>query len=1697
MKHRFGKTALGLAALLAGALGTAAETRVEFKSPNLTPAPDGFVWTSDGKSLKSEPIPVDTARNYVLSGEFKPVGKVGSFSFGLELLREDKRVIQPHSVFAIPGTETKLVKDVSKGDTAIHVKDASNWKIANGRVAALWAKPELRDLPAQAFAFYIKSIEQTDDGWRIEFDRPITYYSPKAGVLVRQHCDNRGFAVVYRAPLKSERTIRHLIASGNRYYFDSRCWWPGARFARVYVHAEDGAKIECRRIALRPVSGSELETLREERAKKSPGPSVVRVGSTAWPEGAIKTTGKNSFTWTSAGKALMSEPIPVDPSRSYLLTGNIKPVGDVRKFSFGLRILKADRQIIHQHQVCAISGTETKLVKDAAKGDTAIYVEDASKWKTSNGRVVALDVLPELKDLPASRFAFYIKSVEQTGDGWRIEFDRPIAYNAKAGVLVRQHSDNRGFSLAYQTVLKGERKFRHLISPGSRFHFDSRCWWPGTSFVRIYLEAPEGTKVDCSNVELRQLNEKEAAVLQQQQAARGVSVRRFGKSAPTGFDDEITAAPGSGFYIDGLSWPIADIRQIEMKIRSSRPGSLVLTWKQEGAARPFRFVGNQNVIPDGKFHWRIFDVEPLANNSGSVSRLYMAWRSEFPADIEISGVNMRTRNNLVPGAGMIEPGKPIALDYLLPRTKYRLRWVDGNNPGMTVTTFDRHGRKLDTFAVPAGKQDSEIAMSEKAVHAELAVAAAVPGYPELTPVPPVSAQRWRGKWIWNQVESGPEWTNIWFEREFDIDGKVEQAALAVAADDHPWIYINGEAVGNRGSYVSAECYDVAKFLRPGKNVVTVRVLNGIQNGGLVCDLYYRADGKDHYVCSGPEWKLRIGGETRPEKIDSPVVVVGDPATTAPWAGRLDYRCAGPRGIWKILSTTPDGFTAEELAPAPELPRFLRAKAVSEDGKERELRLDAKVERGGGKVTLTYHPLFPMSDKPQKLYLTDDKLIIEGDVPVGEIPAAPEAPGFRKARYVGVGERPFIELDGKKYDPMFISFHTSIRANPAGQSEVIAEMRDSGSCNYVLHTDFPDFWLGPDKYDFSKIDARAGALLDVCPDAILLLQVGCWMPEWWLKANPDDVTAHANNSPLGALESQALSSKKWLRDSEAPLKALVEHLKKSAYGHKIWGTSVSENRNWEWFWTTRDRDGKYAVSGYSPADLATFREMLRRKYGTNEKLAAAWKDPLVTFDTAQMPPEEEHVKGRVGSLLDPERDRRLMDWFEYRNLSLAEAVIHLCRTLKEASGNNWLAGAYYGYFIEMAVNKGRPVHDHGHNGYLETAKSPYVDFVRAPSRYDLRKIGLADGIMHPQDTYSLRGKVVYIECDHRTAYRKINGPVSGYVAHPVSGNETVAVLDRAFGMTLATGCAHYLYDITRGAFREPVLLDMLKEQNELYRTLPPVQGLTPCEIAVVADRDSSYYTMRNSRSGVMPAIFEPLMWNLNRLGAPVRVLSVDDLLDGLAPASRFYIMANAFTLTKEQREKLMARFDAEKATVLWLYAPGAFYPEAGPRAEFCGDFLGLRVSMSDKVQQPVLKVLPPLPECAFPAGGDAFAPWFYPESGYDQVLANDGEGRPVLVSLKRGGARHLFSTLPALPVELLRYFAAKAGAHLYTPDANDQLWIGNDVLFIHTVKGGKKTLILPTGTRLKGIIGPLKGRELVSGTPWEAEACRTYGFLLTK
>lgn len=94
-------------------------------------------------------------------------------------------------------------------------------------------------------------------------------------------------------------------------------------------------------------------------------------------------------------------------------------------------------------------GTETELSRDAAKGDRAIYVKDASKWNRGRWNSTVFDCKADGSDLPNDKVSTIITSIRKHGDEWQITFRKALTQAYRKGTPVRQHfASNKPFICA-------------------------------------------------------------------------------------------------------------------------------------------------------------------------------------------------------------------------------------------------------------------------------------------------------------------------------------------------------------------------------------------------------------------------------------------------------------------------------------------------------------------------------------------------------------------------------------------------------------------------------------------------------------------------------------------------------------------------------------------------------------------------------------------------------------------------------------------------------------------------------------------------------------------------------------------------------------------------------------------------------------------------------------------------------------------------------------------------------------------------------------------------------------------------------------------------------------------------------------------------------------------------------------------------
>jgi hypothetical protein len=386
---------------------------------------------------------------------------------------------------------------------------------------------------------------------------------------------------------------------------------------------------------------------------------------------------------------------------------------------------------------------------------------------------------------------------------------------------------------------------------------------------------------------------------------------------------------------------------------------------------------------------------------------------------------------------------------------------------------------------------------------------------------------------------------------------------------------------------------------------------------------------------------------------------------------------------------------------------------------------------------------------------------------------------------------------------------------------------------------------------------------------------------------------------------------------------------------------------------------------------------------------------------------------------------------------------------------------------------------GHLEIERLARSPYVDIFWAPSLYHWRQIGMSDGIMQAAETLTSHGKLVVVEQDMRT----FSEP-----SHMQAGNgrtntpeQTINAMHRALGMLIARGVGTHWYDMHEIWFREPVLLEVMKDINETYMALPQVSGTTPVEVCIVSDQESAFYTRHNFNRNPNKGTVYEFLRTFNHAGIPFRHVFVNDLLEAeRIPAHKLYIFTGVIKLEPEKYAALMKRFATEKAAVLHLYAVGVTRENAAPAPENMEQLLGIKFQMDMKYSLP--ESIPVVSGMVGSKNAIASDPWFYPVGGFDQLLAVSADRRPVLVKkISKEGVPVYFSTLTTPHLLNIRKIAKDSGVHIYTTDTRTAVHIGNDCIFILPAHDGTVKITLPNGKhKLCGIIGEYKGKIFASG-----------------
>ena len=623
------------------------------------------------------------------------------------------------------------------------------------------------------------------------------------------------------------------------------------------------------------------------------------------------------------------------------------------------------------------------------------------------------------------------------------------------------------------------------------------------------------------------------------------------------------------------------------------------------------------------------------------------------------------------------------------------------------------------------------------------------------------------------------------------------------------------------------------------------------------------------------------------------------------------------------------------------------------------------------------------------------------------------------------------------------------------------------------------WCGPgpghdEHFDFSTMAARYGRIIDANPDARFHLRVhfemGGAANQWWRDLYPDECELDS----VGRRSTQSYASPLWRTQVKAFIRAHLTRLKEVGLADRVVAYQVGAGHTGEW--VKGGTSMGTPCGDYSRPMRDAFQVWLRRAYDENNvALHETWDDPNVTFDTAVVPDEAAQLNTAHWSFRDPSTEQRVIDYHRCLAELCADLIIDFCGTVKEVADGRILAGAFYGYLMELAWNAGffgegpdapfGTTQRSGHLGLARVLRAPEVDFLVSPYGYGFRGIGGLTCSMLPTESVRQHGKLYILEEDSRT-----------YMAAPDAGfgragtlADSVAVQKRSIAEALTRGMGIWWLGHPGhiDPIAEPSFSDLLAQFQALGTFGLSLDRTPSAEIAVIIDDDSYFYeSLRNDLD--LPLIYQQRLWGLPRLGAPSDTYLLQDLIEGGVPPHKLYVFLNAFHLDAERRSAIHRELKRSRCMALWIYAPG--YIDRQPTLSTMTALTGFEFGVGWRPWQMAMSIVDfnhpitsRLPQDLSWSAGGTIGPVFHLEDEsatiVGQIVTSQGRCRPGFGVKSFGSWTSIYCAVPNLPAPVLRGIARFAGVHLYS-EAGDVLSVSKQLLGVHTVSGGPRLFTLP-------------------------------------
>lgn len=637
----------------------------------------------------------------------------------------------------------------------------------------------------------------------------------------------------------------------------------------------------------------------------------------------------------------------------------------------------------------------------------------------------------------------------------------------------------------------------------------------------------------------------------------------------------------------------------------------------------------------------------------------------------------------------------------------------------------------------------------------------------------------------------------------------------------------------------------------------------------------------------------------------------------------------------------------------------------------------------------------------------------------------------------------IDIDGRTlYPSAYMSYHS--------EPENIQKMKERGVKLFMFPVYFGDeginlesglrplrdcFFTGYGEYNYAVVDELLEMIVGDGEEEVYVIPRVCLEPpKWWQELYPEEVARDYRWEP----QRECFASQKWREDMTVVLQALIDYIEGSRWKEYVIGYHIAAGGTEEWAYQSRYR---YQYYDYSVPNLQAYREFLQEKYHTVEALSESWKQTIRAWEEVEFPLPIERTYAKKGFIRDPEKEKLVLDFYDFHNEIVADTISYFCRQVKEYTNYERLTGAFYGYVFSMPQNK-KGLHALG-----KLVESPDVDFISTTNT------GLAWSFSSAVSSVLLHDKMWMAEGDIRTCLTTglqekmpYAVPDNDYYSSRVwVGPPTLELscssLTRAMARIITAPCGIWWFDMFGGWFRDEQMEAIIGKTQELMQK--QTHDYLKTEVAVILDEKGHKYNGL-SEDQAARGMWE-LIDNLARMGTTYHTYLASDLQKENFPtdAYKLYIFVANTDPLPETVQAIENKLKKGGRTLLWLHTSSC-YNEA-----LC-DFK-LQPCFDGQTEQALYDNIA-YPQLTLPVWS------FAQEEGY--VLSRFADSRkPAVIWKQCSGYSSAYSLHLQPAPQLLKQIALLSGVHLYNLDG-DPVYAGGEYIAIRALESGYRRLNLP-------------------------------------